>query len=241
LVNGMHTVLAFMTLGELFAPDDGGREYILLKYTKIPRDSQRMCEAWRMARVAQLLEKYGTHNLMEWHGVETQEAAWDVLLEYGDNVLIDRFSETDDVVSRVLGGGVANRWLTRLRPTDTWLQDRLQECLADESAGEERDEISQFFAYAVRRDRQRAIDRGCSLEDAEWRGCEIEDEFDDACLPASVVSAYLSELTRDSRKFCSKELEITHKGLIKEQRKAGGKANAPGVLAAFARQKGRGI
>ena len=71
--------------------------------------------------------------------------------------------------------------------------------------------------------------------------CEIEDEFDDACLPASVVSAYLSELTRDSRKFCSKELEITHKGLIKEQRKAGGKANAPGVLAAFARQKGRGI
>ena len=57
LVNGMHTVLAFMTLGELFTPDDGDKEYILLKYTKIRRDDQRMCEAWRMARVAQLLEK----------------------------------------------------------------------------------------------------------------------------------------------------------------------------------------
>ena len=55
------------------------------------------------------------------------------------------------------------------------------------------------------------------------------------------MSGYLSELTRESRKFCSKELEITHKGLIKEQRRAGGKANAPGVLEAFARQKGRGI
>ena len=36
-----------------------------------------------------------------------------------------RFSKVDDVVSRVLGGGVANRWLTRLRPTERWMNDRL--------------------------------------------------------------------------------------------------------------------
>ena len=68
------------------------------------------------------------------------------------------------------------------------LQEKLDGCLVDQAEGAERDEISEFFAYAVRRDRQRAIDRGCSLEDAEWRGCEIEEEFDDACVPASVVS-----------------------------------------------------
>jgi hypothetical protein len=32
----------------------------------------------------------------------------------------------DDLVSRVLGGGVANRWLTRLKPTDQWLAQRLE-------------------------------------------------------------------------------------------------------------------
>ena len=32
----------------------------------------------------------------------------------------------DDLVSRVLGGGVANRWLTRLKPTEQWLSQRLE-------------------------------------------------------------------------------------------------------------------
>ena len=52
LVNGMHTTLAFMTLDELYVADDGGREYVLLKYTQMPRQQQRMCEAWRSARCA---------------------------------------------------------------------------------------------------------------------------------------------------------------------------------------------
>ena len=42
LVNGMHTTLAFMTLDELYVSDDGGREYVLLKYTQLPRAQQRM-------------------------------------------------------------------------------------------------------------------------------------------------------------------------------------------------------
>jgi hypothetical protein len=45
---------------------------------------------------------------MEWHGVDSREAAWEVLLSYADNVLVERFSMTDDVISRVLG-----QWLTR--------------------------------------------------------------------------------------------------------------------------------
>ena len=30
----------------------------------------------------------------------------------------------DDYVSRVLGGGVNNRWTTRLKPTEDWLKGR---------------------------------------------------------------------------------------------------------------------
>ena len=49
---------------------------------------------------AQLIEKFGIDNLMEWHGCATAEAAWDVLLQYGDDVLEKRFSMTDDVTTR---------------------------------------------------------------------------------------------------------------------------------------------
>jgi len=93
LVNGMHTVLAFMTLRAEFVDDgNSSREYVLRKYTKMARDEQRMCEAWRSARAAQLLEKYGEDALMTWHGVDSREGAWEVLLGYADEVLEARFS-----------------------------------------------------------------------------------------------------------------------------------------------------
>ena len=49
--------LAFMTLRTQYvAPSPGedgqDREYILLKYDEMARAEQRMCEAWRAARVA---------------------------------------------------------------------------------------------------------------------------------------------------------------------------------------------
>ena len=52
-----------------------------------------MCEAWVTLRAAQLISKYGVENLMQWHGVETKEQVWDVLLDYGEQVLIERFSQ----------------------------------------------------------------------------------------------------------------------------------------------------
>jgi len=234
LVNGMHTTIAFMTLGELFTENDGGREYILLKYTKVPREAQRTMEAWRIARVAQLIERFGLANVMEWHGCATREAAWEVLLQHADHVLEERFSQTDDVVSRVLGGGVANRWSTRLRPTHAFMQD-VQAARSED--------LSAFFTYAVDRDRDRALARGCTLEDAEWRGCDVEDActLEHDCDPIESIVSRVERLTMDSRRFCSREREITHKELIKAQRKAGGKANAPKVKAAAARQQGRGI
>ena len=105
------------------------------------------------------------------------------------------------------------------------------------------DDLTAFFDYAIGRDRQRTLDLGCSLEDAEWRGCDVEDEcrLDGACDPEALVATYLASLTSSSKRFCKREVEITHKELIKQQRKAGGKANAPAVQLAKERQKGKGI
>ena len=105
------------------------------------------------------------------------------------------------------------------------------------------DELSAFFGYALERDRQRALERGCSLEDAEWRGCDVEDacSLEQGCDPEALIAARLHGLTQLSQRFCKREVAITHKELIKQQRKAGGKANAPKVQEAAARQKGRGI
>ena len=51
LVNGMHTVVAFLTLDYMYNPvDPGGREYVLIKYSKMRRAEQRKVEAWRTAR-----------------------------------------------------------------------------------------------------------------------------------------------------------------------------------------------
>jgi len=103
----------------------------------------------------------------------------------------------------VLGGGVSNRWLTRLRPTDLWMEARLER-KAD-------DGIRAFLEHAVRRDRERALERGCSLEDAEWRGCEVEDESEDDA--QVLISSHLAALTERSGRFCNLEVEITHNPL----------------------------
>ena len=124
LVNGMHTVLAFLTLHRLYGPSASGREYVLLKYTQMRRCDQRAVEAARSARVAALLDKFGADQIARWEGVDTREAAWDTLLQFSDEVLVDRFSAIDDLVSRVLGGGVANRYQTRLLPTARWMRRR---------------------------------------------------------------------------------------------------------------------
>lgn len=253
LVNGMHTTLAFMTLQDEFDLEEEGCEYILLKYTKLPRERQRMVEAWRTCRVAQLLERYGVDNLQLWHDVESEEAVWEELLTFADHVLVERFSTMDDVVSRVLGGGVANRWLTRLRPSYDWCVKRPSPTaahkaspswhpLASKRSGESpSDDLSRFFRYALERDRERALERGCSLEDAEWRGCAVEEPLEEGADPTAVIVDYVEGLTMAARVFCSREREITHKHLIKKQRLAGGYVKAPETKKAMAAQKGRGI
>ena len=212
LVNGMHTVLAFMTLDALFSEADAqaeGREHVLLKYSDMGRDAQRTCEAWRAARVARLLDDFGTDNIMRWHGLSSREEVWELLLTHADHVLEERFSQVDDLVSRVLGGGVRERWGGRLEPVQSWVGER-------ESSAE----LGAFLAFCLRRDRQRAIDRGCSVEDLEEAeaGCEVEagsaQRYGVAAehtAATAFVSARLGSLADEARRFFPHERAITHK------------------------------
>jgi len=249
MVNGMHTVLAFMTLCQDYRlpgapqPEKNSpapaipadkQEYVLLKYSKMPREQQLMCEAWVTLRAAQLLSTYGADSLMAWHGARTREEAWDVLLEYGEQVLEARFSQVDDVVSRVLGGGVANRWLTRLKPTQLWASARAPAAAAaaaafDATAAAAEAEPVAFFKHATARFRQRALKRGYH----RW----VEPPFGSGEEARSWLADRAEELVLESKAFCKREVEITHKALIREQRKAGGKANSERVQRALQRQK----
>ena len=210
LVNGMHTVLAFMTLDALFSASHAeGKEHVLLKYSDMRRDAQRTCEAWRAARVARLLDDFGTDNIMRWHGLSSREEVWELLLAHADHVLEERFSQVDDLVSRVLGGGVRERWGGRLEPVHSWVSER-------ESSAE----LGAFLAFCLRRDRQRAIDRGCSVEDLEEAeaGCEVETGGEQRYgvaaehrAAAAFVSARLGSLADEARRFFPHEHAITHK------------------------------
>ena len=210
LVNGMHTVLAFMTLDALFSASHAeGKEHVLLKYSDMRRDAQRTCEAWRAARVARLLDDFGTDNIMRWHGLSSREEVWELLLAHADHVLEERFSQVDDLVSRVLGGGVRERWGGRLEPVHSWVSER-------ESSAE----LGAFLAFCLRRDRQRAIDRGCSVEDLEEAeaGCEVETGGEQRYgvaaehrAAAAFVSARLGSLADEARRFFPHERAITHK------------------------------
>lgn len=177
------------------------------------REDQRMCEAWRTARAAQLIAKYSSDNLMTWHDKKSREEAWDVLLEFADYVLSQRFSQVDDVVSRVLGGGVANRWLMRLRPTDQWLRQLEEGGEEGEEGVADNEETRSLLLYALKRDRERAIARGGAIDGPD----AIEGPIETADEAVAFVSAALEDLTMGSRRFCARELEITHKSLIKKR------------------------
>ncbi|CAN0300437.1 unnamed protein product, partial [Hapterophycus canaliculatus] len=65
------------------------------------------------------------------HNVDSEEAVFDILLDYGRQTL-DRFSSVVDSTSRraktggegrVLGGGLGNRLVTRLQPMVTFMKE----------------------------------------------------------------------------------------------------------------------
>jgi hypothetical protein len=50
-------------------------------------------EAWRAARIAELLDQFELDELLKWHDLKTETEVWDLLLDFSDEVLIERFSK----------------------------------------------------------------------------------------------------------------------------------------------------
>ncbi|CAM9329247.1 unnamed protein product, partial [Pylaiella littoralis] len=115
IVNGMHTVLGFMTLREKAPGAKELQDFDLLAYNTASPEIQAELWAWVVVRCMDLLDRYGVDVIMKAHSVDTEEAVFDILLNYGRQTL-DRFSSVVDSTSRVLGGGLGNRLITRLQP-----------------------------------------------------------------------------------------------------------------------------
>jgi hypothetical protein len=121
LVNGMHTTLAFLTLLK-YRKKNKNVDHVLIKVADMSTDEAAIVEAFRTAHIGKLIDEFGIDRIMQWEHVHDPRAAWDALLDFSDNFLVARLAGVDDRVSRVLGGGVANRWMTRLRPVEQWFK-----------------------------------------------------------------------------------------------------------------------
>ena len=95
------------------------------------------------------------------------------------------------------------------------------------------DETAEFFLYAARRDHARALARGCVGDECEIPLDALDTPFGVAAEAEAFVGEQCRALTLSSRQFCKRELEITHKELVKAQRKSGGKFKTPAVIKAI--------
>ena len=69
----------------------------------------------------------------------------------------------------------------------------------------------------------------------------LEAPIQSAAEAEAFVRDTCAELLKRGKRFCNKELEITHKQLIREQRQFGGKKFAPLVVDAIAEDKARAV
>jgi hypothetical protein len=122
LVNSMHTVLAFSTLvdyeanrNSLFHWEQALPELPLLNYSEAPVEVQERIWAWAIAQILVLMKEKGVDLMSEAHGVETEDELVEQMLSVARTTL-ERFSSIEDTTSRVLGGGVSNRYNERLIP-----------------------------------------------------------------------------------------------------------------------------
>eukprot|EP01084_Bolivina_argentea_P194711 334127_1 len=93
MVNGMHTTLAFLTLCKKEAGNIAG-DHELLTYREVIRAA---------------------------HGGISDESVCETLIDYAKKTL-KRFDTITDRTPRILGGGVANRWSTRLHVMQAYLE-----------------------------------------------------------------------------------------------------------------------
>jgi len=124
LVNGMHTTLAFMTLRKEQPTGSNPEDHTLLTLASADEVLQEEIWAWAVARCGMLILRHGMDLLHRIYDSEDHEIVYENLLEFARTAL-DRFSGVEDKTARILGGGVTNRWLTRLKPVVDEMEDLL--------------------------------------------------------------------------------------------------------------------
>jgi len=121
LVNGTHTTLAFLTLIRQCA--DAAKplkemelpgQYDLLNYETADSDTRQKIWAWLVARCYIIAKEFETDVLLSSHNTNSEEKAFDALLNYAWTTL-HRFSHVPDTTGRVLSGGVVKRFDGRLK------------------------------------------------------------------------------------------------------------------------------
>lgn len=125
LVNGGHTVLAFITMiraqrnGQQFHPPG---EFELLNWETMTDEERGKMWAFAVARLLLLTWQYESSVLQDAHNVSNAKDLAAVLLHYAKNTL-KRFSAIPDTTKRILAGGVDNRYNGRLKNVEDFLND----------------------------------------------------------------------------------------------------------------------
>lgn len=114
-VNGTHTALAFLTLCT-GTPDGRIADLPLMSFATATEEQRDVVWHWAVAQLLMLVHEHGVDVMLEAHGVDTERELAEELVDHMRTTL-DRFSQVEgDTTGRVLGGGVHNRFCTRLRP-----------------------------------------------------------------------------------------------------------------------------
>jgi hypothetical protein len=127
IVNGGHSVLAFMTLRENDADpeeDEDKQSYMLIKPTKADKEIKKEIDAWTGMRIVQLIDEFGIDTIAKAVGVDAkdEEAVFKSMQDWGNHSL-QRFSSLDDYTDRIFGGERPNRWVNRVRPIWIFTQE----------------------------------------------------------------------------------------------------------------------
>lgn len=100
------------------------RQVPLLKESDMDAQDVRTMWAWLAARCLHVLWEHDKEVIKRTHNISTDEEVVEMLLSYGKKTLA-RFSTVDDTAGRVLGGGVVNRFHTRLLTIYTFLEQHI--------------------------------------------------------------------------------------------------------------------
>ena len=114
IVNGTHTTFAFMTLRRYctYSADAPG-DFTLISYNEMTPLERLELKAWTVARCLLIFHNHDMNVIKYTHSLSSDQDVIECLWKYAER-MTQRLASVEDSTKRVLGGGVANRYKTRL-------------------------------------------------------------------------------------------------------------------------------